>query len=57
VGVSAVPASIESAVEVFVARRNALEEEFGISVDRALETEVRQGIDRVLGDRARQSHG
>jgi predicted nucleotidyltransferase len=50
-GISAVPASIESAIEVFVARRNALEEEFGISVDRALETEVRKGIDRVLGER------
>ena len=56
-GISAVPATIESAVEVFVARRNALEEEFGISVDRALETEVRLGIDRVLGERARPSHG
>ena len=47
-GVSAVPASIESAVEVFVARRNALEEELGVSVDRALENEVRRGIDRIL---------
>jgi hypothetical protein len=56
-GISAVPVSIESAVEVFVARRNALEEDFGISVDRALESEVRLGIDRVLGERARQSHG
>jgi hypothetical protein len=56
-GISAEPVNIESAVEVFVARRNALEEEFGISVDRALETEVRKGIDRVLGERARQSHG
>jgi hypothetical protein len=50
-GISAVPESIESAVEVFVARRNALEEELGISVDRALESEVRLGIDRVLGER------
>jgi hypothetical protein len=50
-GISAVPTSIESALEVFVARRNALEEEFGISVDRALENEVRHGIDRVLGER------
>jgi hypothetical protein len=33
-GISAVPVSIESAVDVFVARRNALEEEFGITVDR-----------------------
>jgi hypothetical protein len=50
-GISAVPASIESALEAFVARRNALEEDFGVSVDRALENEVRQGIDRVLGNR------
>jgi hypothetical protein len=50
-GINAVPVSIESAVEVFVARRNALEGEFGITVDRALETEVRRGIDRVLGER------
>jgi hypothetical protein len=50
-GISAVPASIDSAIEVFVARRNALEEEFGVSVDRALENEVRHGIDRVLGER------
>jgi hypothetical protein len=56
-GIDAVPVNIESAIHVSVARRNALEEEFDISVDRALETEVRQGIDRVLGERARQSHG
>ena len=43
--------SIESAVEAFVARRNTLEEEFGLSVDRALENEVRQGIGRVLAAR------
>ena len=49
-GISAVPASITSAIEAFVARRNALEEELGVSVDRALENEVRQGIDRVLGE-------
>jgi hypothetical protein len=57
-GISAVPGGIESAIDMFVARRNALEEEFGISVDRALETEVRRGIDRVLGERQPpQSHG
>jgi hypothetical protein len=50
-GISAVPATIESAVEAFVARRNALEQEFGISVDRALESEVRQGVARVLDPR------
>jgi hypothetical protein len=47
-GISAVPATIESAIEAFVARRDALEHKFGISVDRALETEVRNGIARVL---------
>jgi hypothetical protein len=47
-GISAVPATIGSAIEAFVARRNALETDFGISIDRALETEVRRGIDRVL---------
>jgi predicted nucleotidyltransferase len=47
-GISAVPATIESAIEAFVARRNALEQELGLSVDRALESEVRQGIARVL---------
>lgn len=50
-GIVAVPASIEAAVAVFVTRRDALEEEFGVSVDRALENEVRDGIDRVLGER------
>jgi hypothetical protein len=47
-GITAVPASIESAIEAFVPRRDALEQEFGMSVDRALETEVRQGVERVL---------
>jgi hypothetical protein len=47
-GISAVPTSIESAIDAFVARRDALEREFGVSIDRALETEVRQGVDRVL---------
>ena len=46
-GVNAVPTSIESAIEAFLARRNALEQAFGVSVDRALDSEVRQGIDRI----------
>ena len=50
-GVGAVPASIESAIEAFVARRNVLEEHFGVSVDRELENEVRNGIARVLRER------
>jgi len=47
-GIAAVPATIDSAVDVFVTRRNALEEELGVTVDRALEDEVRHGISRVL---------
>jgi hypothetical protein len=50
-GISAVPETIESAIEVFVARRDALEQELGVSVDSALENEVRQGIARVLDQR------
>jgi hypothetical protein len=50
IGVSSVPTSIGSAVEAFVARRDALEREFGVTVDRALEREVRQAIARVLAD-------
>jgi hypothetical protein len=49
-GIVAVPTSIEAAVDVFVARRNELERELGVTVDRALEDEVRRGIARVLGD-------
>ena len=49
-GIVVVPASIDSAVDVLVTRRNALEEEFGVTVDRALEDEVRHGISRVLPD-------
>jgi hypothetical protein len=47
-GIDAVPESIDSAVELFVARRDQLEAELGVTVDRALENEVRAGIDRVL---------
>jgi hypothetical protein len=47
-GIRAMPASIEAAIEAFVARRDALEAELGVSVDRALESEVRRGVERVL---------
>jgi hypothetical protein len=50
-GIDAVPVSIDAAIAAFVARRNALEEEYGVSVDRGLEDEVRRGIDRVLDER------
>ena len=47
-GIQTVPDSIRAAVEAFVERRDALEMQFGSSVDRALEDEVRAEIDRVL---------
>jgi len=50
-GVDTEPAGIESAIEAFVARRNALEQEHGVTVNRALEHEVRQGIERVLSEK------
>jgi hypothetical protein len=50
-GIRAVPENISAAIDVYVARRNALEQDFGTSVNRALETEVLAGIERVLGDR------
>ena len=50
-GIVAAPTTIEDAIDVFVARRNELEREFGVTVDRALEDEVRRGIADVLGDR------
>jgi hypothetical protein len=56
-GISAVPASIDAAIEAFMARRNALEDEFGVSVDRALETEVRQGVERVLSQPRNRTAG
>jgi hypothetical protein len=49
-GILAVPTSIEAAIDVFVARRNELEIELAVTVDRALEDEVRRGIARVLAD-------
>lgn len=48
-GETAAPQSIEAAIDAFVARRDALERELGISVPRALEEEVRRGIRHVTG--------
>jgi predicted nucleotidyltransferase len=45
--ITAVPVSIERAVEAFVARRDALERAYGLSVPRALEDEVRRGLQRI----------
>lgn len=50
-GETAAPQSIEAAIDAFVARRDALERELGISVPRALENEVRRGIRHVTGRR------
>jgi hypothetical protein len=49
-GIDAAPVSIQSAVDVFMTRRNALEEQFGVTLDRAQEHEVRRGISRVLAE-------
>jgi Nucleotidyltransferase domain len=46
-GVAAVPDGIDVAIAAFVARRDALEREYGISVPRALEDEVQAGNRRV----------
>ena len=40
-GVEEVPAGIDEAIAAFVARRDALEREYGVSVPRALEDEIR----------------
>jgi hypothetical protein len=46
-GVDEVPESIEAAIAAYVARRDALEEGYGVTVPRALEEEVRRGVQRI----------
>jgi predicted nucleotidyltransferase len=46
-GIVPAPESIDAAITAFVARRNALEREYGISLPRAHEQEVRDGNRRV----------
>lgn len=46
-GVADAPADIGAAIDEFVGRRDALEREYGVSVPRALEDEVRAGIRRL----------
>jgi len=46
-GVTTMPTSIDAAIELFVARRDALERKYGVSVPRGLEEEVRRGIKRI----------
>ena len=48
-GIAAVPDGIDDAIAAFVARRDALEREYGITVPRALEDEVLAGNRRVRG--------
>jgi predicted nucleotidyltransferase len=48
-GVEAVPESIDAAIDQFVARRDELQQAYGVSVSHALEREVRGGIRRTLG--------
>jgi hypothetical protein len=45
--IETVPASIDDAINGFVARRDALERDYAVYVPRALEDEVRRGIRRI----------
>jgi hypothetical protein len=45
---TAPPATIDAAINEFVARRDILERTYNVSVPRALETEVRAGIRRTF---------
>jgi hypothetical protein len=47
-GVLAVPESIDEAIDTFVTHRDALERAYELSIPRALETEVRAGVARIL---------
>jgi predicted nucleotidyltransferase len=46
-GIAAAPASLDEAIAAFVARRDALEHEYGVYLPRALEHEVLNGKRRV----------
>ena len=47
IGVTEAPADIEAAIDAFVSRRDELERDYGTTVPRALEDEVRAGIRRL----------
>jgi hypothetical protein len=47
VGLTEVPDGIDAAIAAFVSRRDQLEREYGITVRRALEHEVRAGVHRL----------
>jgi hypothetical protein len=46
-GLTEVPGDLDAAITAFVARRDELEREYGVSVPRALENEVRAGVRRL----------
>jgi hypothetical protein len=46
-GVDLIPGDIDAAMESFIERRNALERNYGTLVSRAVESEVRPGIERI----------
>jgi predicted nucleotidyltransferase len=47
-GVADKPTTIEAAITSYLARRGRLEEDYGVVVPRALETEVRHGIEMII---------
>jgi hypothetical protein len=47
-GVEAAPENIAAAIDAFLLRRNNIEQAYDLPVPRALETEVREGIRRIL---------
>jgi hypothetical protein len=47
IGVTERPADIAAAIYAFISRRDALERDYGVTVSRALEAEVRAGICRL----------
>ena len=47
IGVTERPADIEAAINAFVSRRDERERDYGVTVSRALEREVRAGIRRL----------
>jgi hypothetical protein len=47
IGVTARPGDIAAAIDAFVSRRDERERDYGVTVSRALEEEVRAGIRRL----------
>jgi len=47
IGVTERPADIAAAIDAFAGRRDQLERDYGVTVSRALEEEVRAGIRRL----------